>query len=179
MAYLEIPNDPGLTLEQVKQKLQGQLPGPMAAILRNRIVLVDDGAVGVAVHLMQTGGGSFLRVERVMGRGVNIFLRFLMIAIPPLGMAILLIGAALSGKGLFRDVENTILKSGAFPGAVRLPAGEGTRRARPGLYRLLGFCELAGGLIVTAFSLWVAGRLWYGTQGMGSARPAALFLSRW
>jgi hypothetical protein len=179
MAYYEISRNPALTLNEVQDRIREKAPAVIGAIIKGRLVYRDDSSIGVRIDSMQTPSGTLLRAVIIKGR-LNPFLWIFMRAFPPAVIVYLLLLPVIARQGLLGEVERAIF--GAFPGSVRLPVGEGTRRARPGLYRFLGFLKLFAGLIVAAIGVGLS-HFWYNVPGLApvqllaAAIPAALGLS--
>ena len=149
MPYYELPPDPQLTIEDVRKKLAAQMQSDVA--MRRGYLLVESRQTAVAVHLTQRAGKTLLRVEGAYPRGS--YLRpALAILVPPAGLGVLYLMKN-PKIPLFTAVEYSLCETGLFPGIRRLPAGTGTRLARPLLNVAVQLAWIVAGLwlVYTSF----------------------------
>src|ERR1022692_109423 len=169
MAYYEIPRNPGLTLNELRERIRERMPAVPGLVSKNYLTFMDDSSIGVRIDLMQIPDATLLRARIIQGR-MNRLLWVFMRAFPPALFVYLLLLPVLARQELLGQVERAVFE--AFSGAVRLPVGVGTRRARPGLYRFLGALKFLCGLIVAAVGVGLA-NFWYNTPGLAPAQLLA------
>src|ERR1700722_13298201 len=99
MAYYEISRNPGLTIDEVRNRVRERLPAVTGAIIKNRIEYRDGSSIGIRIDLMQIPSGTLLRAVIIQGR-LNPFIWIFMRAFPPALIVYLLVLPVIARQGL-------------------------------------------------------------------------------